>query len=244
MKREKKVRQWNATQVENLILAIPDALMGRTSYRGRNIRSAFFSRFAHDVFAYWFDASIAKSDGVADEFGNKWKPIKTSTKIYRQLNKEERKRFKLKGTRGLLTSEEDKIWRRIFYFHYKTLSYWLSDKEAKEKAAKIAWSVLKKMGAKTKKREYASREPRILFASGRLINSLRPSSIGNSYYRPNKDQIASFDGPIIRLGTSVSYAQQANRDRPLVPNQVNVWGQRASKNAIKHVLDQIIGEIT
>lgn len=243
MRKQKRVKKWSRNQVERLIKSIPTALMGRPTPYAQMLRSMFFAHFANSFFTSWYDASVAKSDGVADEFGNNWKEITNHTKIYRQLNKEERKKFKAKGTRGLLSASEDKLWRIIFMRKWTQFASFMNDKEAKKRAAQIAWTVVKSQGAKTKLREYSNREARILHVTGRLIQSLRPSSIGGGFYRPNKDQIAEFNGNVIRLGTSVPYATKVNVERPLVPPQHIVWVNRASKQAIEKIIEQLLEEM-
>lgn len=242
---KRKVRRMTPIQVARFMENVGRALAGEQVDKAKSIRAIFFAHFARNFMTYWYDASLSKSDGVADEFGNTWKPISEHTRIYRKLSSEEMKRYNVskKRTLGLLTKEEHKLWKRIFASNYHALAYWLGEKEAKVRAAKIAWTVLKSMGARTMKDTFRSRDARILYATGRLINSLRPSEIGSGYYRPNKDQIATFVGGLLELGTKVPYVEQATKDRPLIPEQYNQWATRAHTIAVQKVITTLIENI-
>ena len=241
----RKVRQMGKREVTKLLSAIGPALAGTGTYKAAQIRGMFFSYFAAEIFNKWYQASQVKSDGMPDEFGNTWKPITEHTKIYRTLSSAEKRRFGVtkKLKRGLLTEEEDKVWKRVFASNYHHLSYWVGQKEAKSRAAKIAWTVVKEMGARTKKSAFRGRDARILYATGRLIESLRPSRTGSGYYRPNSDQIAEFNGTKIVIGTKVKYARLVSKVRPLMPPQYKQWASEIAKKAITHIVQQTVENI-
>lgn len=233
-------------EVVRMLSAIGPALTGQSKYAARSIRSAFFAAASRSFFSNWYDASISKSDGVADEFGNQWKPISERTRIYRPLSSAERSTYRIskKGySLGLLTEKEHQEWKLIFARSFARLSLYMSDAEAKVRAGKMAWSVMKKKGARTKKATFRNRDGRILYISGRLLGSLRPSDIGGGYYRPNKDQKAEYVGAEITYGTKVPYAEKATKGRPLVPEQYQVWVGRAVRKGIEETIKKVIGEI-
>lgn len=234
-------------EVTKLLKAIPSAIAGESSYKAKTIRTRFFAHVARQFFFRQHEAFKQKSEGWADEFGNTWKPISERTRIYRQLTSEERKSFNVKSTRGrgLLTAEEDRKWRRYFARSFHLYSMWMSDKEAKSKAARHAWAKLKEEGARTKKETFKTRKGTILVNTGRLMKSFEPSSIGGGFYRPSKDQIAEYSGSKLTFGTKVPYASFVNKERPLFPQpeQYTSWVQEGVQLAIKELMTEFVANI-
>lgn len=234
-------------EIVKLLKAIPTAIDGTGEYKAKTLRTRFFAHFASYFFRRQHEAFKTKSEGWADEFGNTWKPISERTKIYRALSASEKRQYGVTNTkgRGLLTAEEDRRWKLYFARSFRQLSLWMGDKEAKSKAAKIAWAKLKEEGAKTKKEMFAGRKATILVRTGRLMKSFEPTSIGGGYYRPSKDQIAEYAGPSITLGTRVPYASHVNKDRPLFPepSQYGSWVNEGVKIAITEIMKEIVENI-
>lgn len=243
----KKAKKMGRREITKLLRAIPQALNGEGAYKARYIRSRFFAHLSNHFFTKLYQSFDDKSSGFADEFGNTWKPISERTKIYRKLTGEERRRYGLGANngRGLLTMSEDREWRKIFARTFHILLNHMSAKEAKVQAAKVAWTHVKQMGARTKKETFKTRDATILVETGRLKASFAPSSIGAGIYKPNKDQIATFSGSKIEYGTKVPYASYVDKDRPLfpTPDQYSTWIQDGTNKAIIEILKELVENI-
>lgn len=67
----------------------------------------------------------------------------------------------------------------------------------------------------------------------RLIASLKPGSIVGGHYRPpNEDQIIEVEGSTLIFGTGVPYASRQNSLRPLIPNRIKPWVDKAMDEGI------------
>ena len=243
----KKARRMGRREVTKLLQAIPKAIAGEGSYKAKTIRTRFFAHLANHFFRRQHEAFVTKSNGDPDEFGNVWKPISESTRIYRPLSAAEKKEYKVGRTsgRGLLTAEENKRWKRYFAQSFHQFSFWMSDKEAKSRAGTIAWAKLKEEGARVKKDLFRTRKGTILVRSGRLLKSFEPSSIDAGYYRPNKEQIAEYNGSQVTFGTKVPYASLVDKTRPLFPqsHQYARWVNEGVQKAVRDMMVEFVSNI-
>jgi hypothetical protein len=143
-------------------------------------------------------AFIVKSRGGVGSDGIQWPPLKRSTIAQRPIGVGERKQFKIGGkrTRGLLTKKQDEEWKKIFGSRLARFRLFMSEGEAKARAAQIAWAILKSKGAKTKIGVLGGRVVDILRDTGELLRSLTPGI---------EDQPSHAEGQIFRLsGNSVT----------------------------------------
>lgn len=117
--------------------------------------------------------------------------------------------------KGLLTKAQIKRWNLIFARTLSRLLLSMGPKEAKARAAQIAWATLKAEGAKTLLDVYGHRQVDILRDTGVLLNSLSPGRItGGTYSKPSGDggeeQIFTTIANGVIVGTNVPYASVHN----------------------------------
>jgi len=178
-----------------------------------------------------------KSSGGTDSAGIKWKPLSPQTAAYRDVRRGDIGKLGIGGrkertfkrrTRGLLTEPQDKKWRGIFAGVFERLSAELGAAEARSRAAQIAWSILKAEGAQTKLSTLGTRDLPIMDNTGRLKQAFSPGSVeGGSYTPPNGDQLVIQTRDSIIIKFNVPYADEALRDRPVVPEDLESWAAEA-----------------
>lgn len=194
---------------------------------------------------------VRKARGETGEDGVKWPPLSPKTLAYgRRFGSGEQANLKRAhglgpGNRyapgnnmGLLSASQLKTWKGIFSSRLRRLAASMPLPKAKAIAAAIAWTVLKRMGAKTKLEVYGNRQHEILRDTGVLLNSLsfgEVEPIGGEY-TPPADQIFKLTGSGVIVGTNVPYAavhQNGSKKkgipaRPFLPvgRVPAVWVQR------------------
>lgn len=214
------------------------------------------------------DAFITKARGGTDEMGVRWPPLSKEYLAYgRRFGSGEQARLK-RGAglgrshryapgnkKGLLTASQLKQWRWLFVTYLAR--FMLSEPEvaAKSHAAAVAWSIMKKRGAKTKLEVFGSRQAQILRDTGVLFNSLSPGLLSGegstvSYTRParkgGEQQIFRTEQGAVIVGTNVEYAsahQEGGKgllgfpQRVIVPDEQHpvpdVWWDRWARAAAK-----------
>lgn len=169
-------------------------------------------------------AFIVKSRGGTDEMGIKWPRLSKKYLAYgRRFGKGEQAGLKAaaglgKGNRlapgtnkGLLTRDQLTLWRKIYSQVLNRSLVTMPEAAAKGKAAAIAWTKLKEMGAKTKLEVYGNRQVEILRDTGVLFNTLSPGVLsGNNYAKPHADQIFDVGAGSIIIGTNHQFAAVHN----------------------------------
>lgn len=136
---------------------------------------------------------VTLSRGGTSTWGIKWAPLKPATIAQRRTSRAELKSLGITGrrVRGFLTPAEDRIWRRIFATRLAWLrAHGMSEGAAKGRAAAIAWTALKAMGAKTKLEVLGSRVVDVLRDTSELFRSLSPGF---------EDQPSNADGQIFQV---------------------------------------------
>ncbi len=78
------------------------------------------------------------------------------------------------GTKGLLTTEQAKLWRQTYAHALARFNLREGENNAKAHAAAVAWTVVKKHGGKTKLEVFGHRQVQILVDTGQLRNSILP----------------------------------------------------------------------
>jgi hypothetical protein len=164
-------------------------------------------------------AFVVKSRGGTGDDGIKWPPMKPASIAQRRTTAGERKQLGITGkrVRGLLTPAEDKRWRQIFA-QRKWLfvtKFGMGDREASERAAQIAWAVLKSSGAKTKLAVLGGRQVDMCRDTSRYFRSLSPGVED----RPSgeAEQVFQVSPGRVIVGTNVPYAGRQHKLRPLWP---------------------------
>ena len=212
------------------------------------IAKRFWSAFAYSMFKSIWEAFLDKRDHKRDELGNRWKDLAPSTKAYSRMDA--RKDLTLQGpkTRPTLTPEQDRVWRGRFYGIYKRLAVHMQEKEAKSIASSAAWDYVKKqMGADTLINMLKNKAIPILHRTGALQRSLFPAPLSSGEYTPlDAQQVYQQGRGILTLGTKVPYAADVDKERPLWPEKIPLWMERAigaGRDAVYEYLPTIIHQI-
>lgn len=171
---------------------------------------------------------VRKARGGTGEDGVKWPPLSPEYLAYhRRFGPGEKaalkkaagvgkgQRFGVGGNKGLLTKAQQKRWNEIFATRLARFAMSMSLGEAKQRAAQVAWAVLKSEGAQTMLGVYGHRQVEILRDTGILLNSLSPGRLAaNHYSKPTADggeqQIFETMGNGVIVGTNVPYAASHN----------------------------------
>jgi len=204
------------------------------------------------------DAYVMKSRGGTDEMGVTWPKLSQAYVAYhRRFGPGEKARLKqaaglgrahrtAPGNKpGLLTKAQLKRWRGIYSGLLRRFMLSEGEREAKSHAARIAWSIVKKEGAKTMLEVFGNRQVEILRDTGVLLNSLSPGQLTGSgenigYLKPGgaggSEQIMEAEGGHVIVGTNVAYASRHQRGgdgvpaRPFLPDEQHpvprVWWER------------------
>ena len=118
----------------------------------------------------------------------------------------------------------------------------LDERAIKAKAAAIAWTLAKRMGARTLIGMLGNAKVNILDKSGRLRQSLSPGElVGNPghYQRFNDDQIFEIDNRGMTIGTSVPYANRVDKKRKLWRDDLGIWWDRAVDAGLQAMVEHI-----
>lgn len=196
---------------------------------------------------------VRKARGGVGEDGVKWPKLSPKTLAYgRRFGPGEKSALKGAaglgrqhsqapgGNEGLLTKGQLKRWRFLFASMAARFAADMPVGEAKAKAAAIAWTILKREGARTMLEVYGHRDVEILRDTGVLLNSLSPGTVGagGAYQKPTGDggqeQIFELIRAGVIVGTSVAYAavhQNGGKGipaRPFLPVDgiPQVWANR------------------
>lgn len=253
----------NRMQARQVASRLKDALIGRASDPHGLARGVFIA-IGLAALSDIKDDFVRKADGATGEDGNTWPPLSREYLAYgRRFGKGEQtalktaaglgkaNRFAPGNNKGLLTAAQKKLWGKIFARSYQRFLLSLPEREAKARAAQVAWAELKRLGARTKLEVFGSRKVQILRDTGVLLNSLSPGEMSaTGYSKPSgdggDDQIFTTIANGVIVGTTVPYAavhQNGNPakgipPRPFLPVQEapQVWQDRWAK-----VADQAIG---
>lgn len=238
-----------ATEVERILSSIGDFISGQRNDR-YSIGTTFWAHFAHELYSRIHDAYAVKAEGGTDDLGNNWPPISQKTKAKRQIGRGNLSEFGLtkkwsgykleERQRGLLTPEQNKVWKKTFYTMLKKFELQMDVEAAKQVAAKIAWGRVKAMGADTKLDIFGNLDALIMRETDRIYNSLEPSLAGKRGYRPRKEQLFSVNQGSITIGTEVPYAQYHDGTRPVIPNDIDKWVDEATEIAMEAALERAL----
>ncbi len=140
-------------------------------------------------------AFVTKARGGTDEAGDRWQPLSPKTVAYsrtRQRGKGGRTKAEKKRPNfpsQALNAKQQEQWWQVYR---RALAWRKGDKAF---AARIAWSVLKKLGAQTLLMKYGGRNVEILRDTGLLLNSLSPGS-------GTPEQVFKVGGGAVTVGTN------------------------------------------
>lgn len=225
----------NQTQLSNLIADLPKILNGAKQDR-YNLYKIFWGAVAHSMFTSISEAYEAKSEGQADDLGNTWDDLDRDYKAYKrpvrtgEIPSNLRRRLKKSNNSlGLLTPGQHKTWQKIFGTIYHSQRYKVGEEEALQLAGQIAWTRLKQMGAQTKRDVLGDRKVEIMRVSDKLYLSLSPGKFNPStgYKKKNSRQVFELRRGVVRIGTEVPYAAFHDETRPVWPDNVDEWIDKA-----------------
>lgn len=193
-------------------------------------------------------AFIQKSRGRRGSDGITWPPLKPETIARRRSTAAELKSLGIgSGPRPTLTPDQDRRWRQIFMRVFMRNRVDMGDKEAKAKAAAIAWDVVKKEGAKTKKELLGSRQVDILRDTGELLRSLTPGVDD----RPSDADGQVFEVPSGRVIVGTNKKPWHHQGGPHLPKRL-LWPESGEiperwwpsiRRAIRSGIEQAVREL-
>ncbi len=197
---------------------------------------------------------VVKSRGGTGQDGIKWKPLSPKTIAQRRITAAERKKAGLTSAnmfRGLLTAEENKLWKAIYSRRLARLQLVMPYAQARAKAATAAWAILKSRGAKTKLGLFGGRIVDILRDTGELLRSFSPAIMAGEP-APYK---ADADGQVFRIESQATVAVGSNKKpwhhrgipgrlpaRPFWPldgSLPEAWAQSVSRAAERGIAEGI-----
>lgn len=233
-------------ELNRFLRGLPKQLSGKKPDTTR-IRNVFFAAYANKYFAQVHKAFLKKSKGGTDELGVKWKKITQQTKAQRSVRPGDISRLAIGGrgsqafknrVRGLLTEDQDKRWRGIYFAFFKKLANRIGEVRARKRAAAIAWSILKKEGAKTKLNTLGRRNLPIGINTRQLVESLKPGTATGPRYHARKDQIYEITADGLQLGSDVPHAAAFHRKRPIWPGRTRraKWHNKATESGREAVV--------
>lgn len=219
------------------------------------IASGFRARMAWTFFSLVMPAFQVKGRGGTDEAGDSWPELSAAYLAYQRpiTGRQRPKAGKLApgGKDGLLTKAQLASWRHIYARQLLRLSSSHQPTDAKSIAAAIAWSVIKKQGAKTKLADprFGGRQVgsyQILVDEGTLRRSIQPGELVGTgevtYQKPDNGQIVEGRPGQVVVGSSVPYAK-AHHEGVGVP-QRRLWPEQFPASWWRQIMDQAAAGIS
>jgi hypothetical protein len=183
-------------EVRRLLRTLPAMLSGKSPDPYGIVRGIQL-RVANVVLSKIQQAFIVKSRGGVGSDGIQWPPLKPETIAQRTVSKADRKRAGIgerewrERQRGLLTPEQNRLWRKKFSRSLAWLRLDMGEREARSRAAQIAWRYVKEeLGAKTRLEAFGKRVVDSLRDTGELFRSLSAGV---------EDQLSGAPGQIVRI---------------------------------------------
>jgi len=189
-------------EVRRLLRTLPAMLSGKSPDPYGIVRGIQL-RVANVVLSKIQQAFIVKSRGGVGSDGIQWPPLKPETIAQRTVSKADRKRAGIgerewrERQRGLLTPEQNRLWRKKFSRSLAWLRLDMGEREARSRAAQIAWRYVKEeLGAKTRLEAFGKRVVDSLRDTGELFRSLSAGV---------EDQLSGAPGQIVRIPAGTSF---------------------------------------
>ena len=247
MTKKRVVTKMTKKQVILLVHDLPNILAGNNQ-KYKKVSNIFWGAVAHSLYKSISSAYDDKSTGQADDLGNAWDDLDRRYKAYKiksgkeDLSGPQRRASKNKNTKGLLTPQQEKVWKKVFAtVYYSLLGQGVDEKEAGATAGRAAWYEVKSMGAETKLEVLGDRQVPIMIRSSRLYKSFLPGKFdgNNGYRRYNNNQIYEVSRARLILGSRLPYAKYVAARRPIIPKTIQAWIDKAvieGRNAIINYL--------
>lgn len=202
-----------------------------------SVYNAYRARMCEQIMMRLNRSFWARAKRGADDLGNTWKPLSPKTHAYKPLSPIEKNTYEIANTmtRGLLTPEQDLVWRTIFARIYNRLiKKGISEYTAKKNAGMRAWGVVKARGGRTLIGLNRITDTNI--RTGVLVAATRPGSVANNRYYPVKNQRIQINPRSVKISFDIPYAKDVDRQRPIVPDNIEVWVRQAHDIAILEAL--------
>lgn len=221
-------------ELRTLIRNLPGILSGRIPDSG-GIAKGFRVRIGYGLLSLIAPNFDALGRGLQADNEEKWPPLSKEYLAYgrrfgpgeqadlkKQHGLGKAHRYAPGDKKGLLTKDQLALWRKTYADRLAWYIMKLPDAKAKEVAARIAWTVVKKAGGKTKLEVYGNRQVQILVDTGRGRASLQPGIVYESgpeanYEKPNgkggMEQVFELEPASVTVGTNVGYMGAHHRDR-------------------------------
>lgn len=229
-------------ELERALVALPRAIAGLEP-DPTGVAQRLQLRVGVTLLSLIQQAFIVKSRGGVGSDGIQWKPLKRETIAQRRITPGEKKAAGIKGkrVRGLLTPSQDKRWRQLFASRKARLVLrGMGEGAAMAEAAKFAWAMLKKEGAKTKLEVFGGRQVDIMRDTSRLFRSLTPGVED----RPSgaEDQVFETPTGAVIVGTNVEYAGRQHKMRPLWPEKIPAEWWAVIMESLKRGIVRLMGQ--
>ena len=235
-------------QMQQLVRDLPGILSGKKTNRYR-LYNIFWGAVAHSMFTSISEAYERKSEGQTDELGNTWEDLNRDYKAYKRpvrtgdIPSNLRRRLQPShNALGLLTPSQHKRWQQIFGTIYHSYKDKIGNVEAKKLAGQLAWTRLKNQGAQTKRETLGNRKVEILRISDKLYLSLSPGKYDatSGYQKKNSRQVFQLQAGKLTIGTNVEYASYHDDSRPVWPDEMGVWIDRAMSAGHDAVYNRLV----
>jgi hypothetical protein len=220
---------------------IPERILTGKSYKYRSVHTLYKATLTKELMRRVNISFWARAKRGSDDLGNKWKPLAPATHAYKPLSPMEKNTYEIKGklVRGLLTPAQDKVWRIVYARTLKRLEK-KGESNPEKKAAERAWAVVKARGARTKIGLGRITDTNI--RTGALVASTKDGSVANNRYYPPKNQRVVISPRSIKISLSLPYAEEVDKVRPIIPDDISQWIVEAHEIAIieaKNLYDRI-----
>lgn len=209
----------------NVRRTIAKAVKAASGGSSADVASAMQVRLGMTALGLIKDAFVTKSKGGTDECGLKWPPLKRETIAYSRRHPgvppaKERAGF---SPSWMLTDKQRAKWWELYR---RGLARFKGDKS---RAAKLAWAILKGMGAKTLIGEYGDTPVLILRDLGLLLNSLSPGVESSDRMPANppkvENQVFVVTGGSVIVGTNRKGAAAHHKGIPGRLPQRRLWAE-------------------
>lgn len=177
-----------------------------------------FTRILNE--SYW-----ERARNQDDSDGNHWDELKPKT-ISFKMGLDELYDYR---TGGLNDKKLDPRLRKKFQEAYKRALGKSTSQAAKRIAVKAAWA---QVTADTPEREFVEL---INIRTGDLVASTAPGTVVGGRYYPPQHQIVHFNGRSMGIRLDIEYADEVDALRPIIPEDISIWLERAHNNVIGQV---------
>lgn len=238
----------NRADVEETLRNLPAILEG-THPDPHGIAESLRSRVAFGFLDLVADAFEQKGRGYTGSDGIKWAPLSSQYLAYsRPLAGRQKPRAGKHapgGNDGLLSDAQLRLWRKTFSTNVRRLAGKYEIRDAKARAAAMAWKTVKEAGGKTKLASpkfggrIAGKDYQIHVVSGTFRRTIQPGTLtvnangGADYFTSEPDQVVeNTSATTMVVGSKFPHAEPLHKIRPLWPEELPLEWQDELSDAI------------